>query len=344
MTQRAYDVVEILGDGISTELSASVHKVAQALPVSIQFHPVDLSRKSRETQGSELLYQQTEALVRTHHTAIKYPTETFKESPNARLRERLQFMVIHRPVTTIPGIPTLFNKPIDLHIVRVATGGTYEDAGRRVGSDAAVSIRIIERRPCVKAARFAFDLAEKLGCGVVSTSKWTIQRTTDGLFEEAVDEMRNRAPKVPHRRELFDALLARIVMRPEEYRVVVTPNEYGDFLSDLAMGLVGSVGLGDSASYSFNEAGEVENALFDPAGGTAPDIAGRDLANPTAALFAFSTLLRHLGEDKLGVSLRRACLDAIGAGERTRDLGGSLGTMAFTDVVIRRMHELVERS
>lgn len=343
MTQNAYDVVEILGDGISTELSASVHKVAEALPVTIRFHPIDLSRQNRETQGSEQLYDEAEALVRQHHTAIKYPTETFKESPNAVLRARLKFTVIHRPITTLPGIPTLFTKPIDLHIIRVATGGTYDDAGRRVGSDAAVSIRIIEREPCAKAARFAFELANKLGCGVVSTSKWTIQRAADGLFEEAVDEVRARFPNIPHRRELFDALLARIVMIPDEYRVVVTPNEYGDFLSDLAMGLIGSVGLGDSASYSFNGSGKVENALFDPAGGTAPDIAGRDLANPTAALFAFSTLLRHVGEDRLGVALRRACLEAIGSGERTRELGGSLGTMAYTDVVIRRMHEILEK-
>jgi len=343
MSQRAYDVVEILGDGISAELSASVHKVADALPVTIQFHPVDLSRKNREETGSDKLYDETEELVRRYKTALKYPTETFKESPNAVLRDRLDFMVIHRPVTTIPGIPTLFGRPIDLHIVRVATGGTYEDAGRRVGSDAAVSIRIIERIPCLKAAGFAFDLAAKLGCGVVSTSKWTIQRAADGLFEEAVDEAHGRHPSVPHRRELFDALLARIVMRPEEYCVIVTPNEYGDFLSDLAMGLVGSVGLGDSASYSFDDKGNVEFALFDPAGGTAPDIAGRDLANPTAALFAFSTLLRHVGEDRLGAALRKACLDAIGSGERTRELGGSLGTMAYTDAVIRRMREILEK-
>lgn len=344
MSQRAYDVVEILGDGISAELSASVHKVANALPVTIQFHPVDLSRKNREEVGSDKLYDETEALVRQYKTALKYPTETFKESPNAVLRDRLNFSVIHRPVTTIPGIPTLFSKPIDLHIVRVATGGTYEDAGRRVGSDAAVSIRIIERIPCLAAASFAFDLASKLGRGVVSTSKWTIQRAADGLFEEAVDDVRRRYPQVPHRRELFDALLARLVMRPEEYCVIVTPNEYGDFLSDLAMGLIGSVGLGDSASYSFTDDGKVEFALFDPAGGTAPDIAGRDLANPTAALFAFSTLLRHVGEDRLGTALRRACLDAIGSGERTRELGGSLGTMAYTDAVIRRMHGILEKS
>jgi len=340
MPQRTHNVVEVLGDGISSELSASIHRVAEALPVTIKFHPVDLSRAARESSGNAL-YDEAEEAIRRHHSAIKYPTETFKESPNAVLRERLDFSVIYRPVATIPSIPTHFSRSIDLHIVRVATGGTYDDAGRRVGTDAAVSMRVIEKKPCTEAAWFAFGLANKLGCSVVSTSKWTIQRAADGLFEEACDGVARRYPGVPYRRELFDALLAHLVMKPEAYRVIVTPNEYGDFLSDLACGLIGSVGLGDSASYSFTSDGVVENALFDPAGGTAPDIAGKDIANPTAALLAFSTYLRHVGEDKAAGALRKGLFDAIAAGQRTRDLGGALGTTAFTDAVCQRATDLL---
>ncbi len=339
MNQSAHDVAEILGDGISRELHESVHRVAGSLPARLRFHPIDLSRASRETRGAEPLYAETVTLVERHRVALKYPTETFAESPNAVLRERLGLSVIHRPVATIPGIPTHFSQPIDLHIVRVATGGTYMDRGRRVGTDAAVSMRVIEKVPSMEAASFAFDLARQLGRGVVSTSKWTVQRAADGLFEEAVDLVRERYPDVPHRRELFDALLARLVMRPEDYAVVVTPNEYGDFLSDLACGLMGSIGLGDSASYAFDSAQNVRLALFDPAGGSAPDIAGRDLANPSAALLAFSTLLRHLGEVACADALRSSIAGAIEAGERTRDLGGSLGTRAFTEVIVRRVDE-----
>ena len=337
MPHRIHDVVELLGDGISPELSASVHAVAGALPCEIRFHPIDLSIGNRDARGASALYDATAAAIREHHVAIKYPTETRKESPNARLRELLDFSVIHRPVASIPGIPTLFQRAIDLHIVRIATGGTYDDAGRRVGTDAAVSVRIIEARPCTEAALFAFQLAKKLKCGVVSSSKWTIQRATDGLFEDCVSAVAKDHPGIPHRRELFDSLLAKLVMEPDAFRVIVTPNEYGDFLSDLACGLIGSMGLGDSASYSFTKDGKVENALFDPAGGTAPDIAGKDAANPAAALFAFSTLLRHVGEEKAGSALKAAALEAIGAGERTRDLGGKLGTKAFTENVIRRL-------
>jgi isocitrate dehydrogenase (NAD+) len=336
MTTHACDIVEILGDGISAELSASVHTVARALPAELRFHPVDLSRENRERQNESTLYDDVETQVRKFHVALKYPTETYKESPNAILRERLDFSVIHRPVATIPGIPTLFKKSIDLHIVRIATGGTYEDAGRRVGSDAAVSVRVIEARPCEEAAHFAFALAQRLRCGVVSSSKYTIQRATDGLFEACVSSVAKNHTHIPHRRELFDSLLAKLVMKPEEYRVIVTPNEYGDFLSDLACGLIGSMGLGDSASYSFKPDGTVENAMFDPAGGTAPDIAGRNLANPAAALLAFANLLRHVGLGKIGDAVHAATFGAIGAGERTPDLGGTLSTTEFTNVVVRR--------
>src|SRR5262245_61443021 len=137
MPERSYDLVELLGDGISPELSAAVHAVAAALPFAIRFHAVDLSIGEREARGAQTLYAEAEAAIRKFHVAVKYPTETRKESPNARLRELLDFSVIHRPVASIPGIPTKFQHPLDLHIVRIATGGTYEDAGRRVGTDAA---------------------------------------------------------------------------------------------------------------------------------------------------------------------------------------------------------------
>jgi isocitrate/isopropylmalate dehydrogenase len=133
-------------------------------------------------------------------------------------------------------------------------------------------------------------------------------------------------------------------MTPERYQVIVCPNEYGDFLSDTACGLIGSVGLGDSSSYAFDDAGKIELAMFDPAGGTAPDIAGRDVCNPTAALFALSSLLRHLGELESARALRGAVLGAIAAGERTADIGGSLSTSAFSEAVAARLGAGTEAS
>lgn len=329
-------VAEFLGDGISAELSTAVHAVATALPLAVHFHPVDLSLPARE-RDAEACYGQALAAIRHHGVALKYPTVTAGESPNQVLRDRCDFSVIHRPVATLPGVKTRFQGQVDLHIVRIAVGGTYEDAGRRIGEDAAVSIRVIERRPAHEAALFAFRLAAQLGAGVCSSSKYTIQRATDGLFEEIVRDVHRGFPEVPHHSELFDSLLYKLLVKPEAYRVVVTPNEYGDFLSDMACGMIGSLGVGASASYAFDATGKPSLAMFDPAGGTAPDIAGKGICNPAAALLAFAMLLQHRGHGALGQRLDAAVRGCIGDGQRTADLGGTLGTAAFTAAVTGRL-------
>lgn len=337
MTNReTLHVAEFHGDGISSELSASVHEVARALPIAVQFHPVDLTLESRR-KDANACYAAAMAAIGAHKVALKYPTVTEQESPNKILRERCDFSVIHRPVASIPGVKTRHDGKIDLHIIRIAVGGTYEDAGRRIGEDVAVSIRVIERRPSREAALYAFRLAKRLGCGVVSSSKYTIQRATDGMFEDVVAAVGKQFEGVPHGRELFDALLYKLVLKPEAYRVIVTPNEYGDFLSDMACGMVGSMGLGASANYAFDANGEVTLAMFDPAGGTAPDIAGQGVCNPSAALLAFGMLLTHCGFRGLGTLLDEAVRGAIAAGESTRDLGGTKPTAAFTAAVCSRL-------
>ena len=204
-----YPIVELLGDGISAELSQSVHTIAEALPFTLDFRPVDLSDENR-IRGGERVYDEAEKAMREAGTTIKYPTATTQDSPNRILRTRLEFSVIHRPVCTIPGIQTNFTKSIDIDVVRIATGGTYEDPGRRIGSDTAVSLRVIERGPTKHAARFAFKLAQMRGTSVCSTSKYTIQQATDGLFEETVGQVARDYPATDYRRELFDALLAGI--------------------------------------------------------------------------------------------------------------------------------------
>ncbi len=339
---KTYKIVELLGDGISAELSRSVHEIARGLPCKLEFTQVDLSLENREKRGVAL-YDEVEALMRQHRVSIKYPTATRGESPNAILRDRCKFAVIHRPVCSIPGIQTNFTQKLDIDVVRIGTGGTYEDAGRRIGLDTGVSLRVIERAPARHASRFAFKLAMLRKGGVVSTSKYTIQAQTDGLFEEVAGAVSQDYPGIPYRRELFDSLLANLIMRPDRYQVIVCPNEYGDFLSDMACGLIGSIGLGDSSSYSFNDDGSIALAMFDPAGGTAPDIAGKDLANPFAALFALASLLRHVGEVDCARALKQAVLDSVAAGEKTADIGGKLKTSEFTAVVAARTQALLAR-
>lgn len=330
------DVTELWGDGIGPELRESVHEVAAQLPLDLHFHAVDLSLENRERLG-EGIYEQAEESIRGTRLALKYPTITRRESPNAVLRRRLGFSVIHRPVISIPGIDSNFKEEVALHIVRVATGGTYDDPGQLVSKDVAVSLRIVERGPCAEAARYAFDYAQRKGLGVTSASKHTIQRVTDGLFESVVAHVAQSFPGVPHQVELFDALLAKIILRPQAYQVVLCLNEYGDFLSDMACGLVGSLGTGASGNFSFDEEGRVALAMFDPAGGTAPDIAGQNVVNPTAALLAVGLLLDHIDRYDLGHALRLAILESIAAGACTLDIGGTLSTRQFSRVVCERL-------
>jgi isocitrate dehydrogenase (NAD+) len=330
------EITELLGDGIGPELEQSVHTIAEAMPVEFRFKSVDWSLETREAKG-EAAIDEAEDAMRQTSLALKYPTVTRTKSPNALIRRRCDFSVIYRPAISIRGISSNFKENVNLHIVRIATGGTYDDPGQLIGRDAAVSLRMVEREPCAQAATFAFELARKKGWSMTASSKHTIQKVTDGLFQDVVADVYKDYQDVKYHVELFDALLAKILLSPQQYEVVLVLNEYGDFLSDMASGLVGSLGTGASGNFSFNENREVDIAMFDPAGGTAPDIAGKNVCNPTAILLAFGMLLDHIDRYDLGHALRLSILDAIAEGVCTRDLGGKLNTTEFTREVIDRL-------
>jgi isocitrate dehydrogenase (NAD+) len=327
-----YEVTELLGDGIGPELSRAIHRLADALPIRIDFVEVDFRLENRRARGKAIYDEAVEAITATR-VALKHPTTTAEESPNAVMRRRLGLSVIHRPVYTIPGVPTNFRRELDLDIVRIATGGTYDDPGRMIGEDGAVSLRIVERRPVREAARYAFNLARKTDKTVTTASKYTIQKATDGLFEQVAVEVARQFPEVPHTIELFDALLGKVIMAPEKFQIVLVLNEYGDFLSDMACGLAGSLGIGASANLAFDPAAVVKVALFDAAHGTAPDIAGKNLANPTAIFLALALLIDQLGEITIGQAVKNGTLDLLRQGVRTPDLGGRESTESFTEAV-----------
>ncbi len=332
MNRPSYRVTELLGDGIGAELSEAIHRLADRLPVRMEFLPVDLRVESRRARGGAVYDEAVESISETG-VALKHPTATTEDSPNAVLRRRLNLSVIHRPVYTIPGVPTNFRQELDLDIVRIATGGTYDDPGRMIGDDGAVSLRIVERGPVREAARYAFNLARKTNKSVTSSSKHTIQKATDGLFERVASEVADQFPEVPHTTELFDALLGKVIMAPRKFQIVLVLNEYGDFLSDMACGLAGSLGIGASANLGFDAGAVVRVALFDAAHGTAPDIAGKGLANPTAIFLAFAMLLYQIGEISLGQAVKNSTLDLLREGTRTPDLGGRETTRSFTEAV-----------
>jgi len=328
------EVAELNGDGIAAELRDAVHVINEAFGSPLSFRPIDWSLDRRE--ASEAALDEGIEATRELGAAMKYPTVTQTVSPNQVMRDRLGLSVIHRPCKSYPGVSTNYTGQIDLHVVRVATGGTYEDAGMRIGYHSAVSIRVMERTPVEHAAHFAFRLAERRRHMVVSTSKYTIQRAADGLFEEVVAEVAREYRNTTHSKELFDSLLAKLILHPERYDIIVTPNEYGDFLSDMVYGLIGSIGLGASASYAFTPSHQPNIGIFDPAGGTAPDIAGKGIANPSGAIEAFAYLLDYCGQHGMSARLLAAIEACIAAGEKTGDLGGSLNTMEFTRAVIAR--------
>ncbi len=328
------DVAELNGDGIASELRDAIHAINEALGSPVSFRPVDWSVDRREAAPAAL--EEGVELTRELGCAMKYPTVTATISPNQVMRDRLGLSVIHRPCRSYPGVSKNYLGNIDLHVVRVATGGTYEDAGMQIGYHSAVSIRVMERTPVEHAAHFAFRLAERHRHNVVSTSKYTIQRAADGLFEDVVADVAKEYRNTTHKKELFDSLLAKLILRPENFDVIVTPNEYGDFLSDMVYGLIGSIGLGASASYAFTPSHQASIGIFDPAGGTAPDIAGKGIANPSGAIEAFGYLLEYCGHYDLGRGLITAVHDCIAAGEKTGDLGGKLNTMEYTKAIIAR--------
>jgi isocitrate dehydrogenase (NAD+) len=327
-----YKVTELLGDGIGAELSRAVHALADALPIELAFEPIDLTLENRRARKTAL-YDEAVASIEANGVALKYPTITAEESPNQVLRRRLNLSVIHRPVYSIPGVPSNFKRELDLDIVRIATGGTYDDPGRMIGTDGAVSLRIVERKPVEEAARYTFTLARKTGKRVTSASKYTIQKATDGLFEDVTRAVAGQFPEVPHTVELFDALLGKVIMTPEKYQFVLVLNEYGDFLSDMACGLAGSLGIGASANLAFDTSGVVRVAMFDAAHGTAPDIAGQNKANPTAIFLAVVLLLYQIGEIAVATAVKNATLDLLRQGTRTGDLGGTETTESFTAAV-----------
>ena len=327
-----YQVTELLGDGIGPELSRAIHRLADALPIRLDFVQVDFRLENRRARGKAIYDEAVETITATR-VALKHPTTTAEESPNAILRRRLDLSVIHRPVYTIPGVPTNFRRELDLDIVRIATGGTYDDPGRMIGEDGAVSLRIVERRPVREAARYAFNLARKTGKQVTSSSKYTIQKATDGLFEQvdpggrrpvprgaALGRALRRAPGQGHHgaREVSD--------RAGLERVRRFPLGHGLRPGRLA-------GHRCQRQPGFDPAAVVRVALFDAAHGTAPDIAGKNLANPTAIFLALSLLLYQLGEIAIGQAVKNATLDLLRQGVRTRDLGGQESTDSFTEAV-----------
>ncbi|MDD6599365.1 MAG: isocitrate/isopropylmalate dehydrogenase family protein [Galactobacillus timonensis] len=326
------EAVLIPGDGIGREIAASVVRVSEALETGIVWKPYQAGAAYYEKTGALFEEGMLEAIQSTG-TALKGPTATpigtgFR-SINVQLRQMFHTYANLRPVHSIPGVKTRFDN-VDLVIVRENSEDLYKGLEYRVDENTAHGIKLITRPASERIVRFAFEYARKYGRHkVTAVHKANIMKETDGLFLEAAKTVAGEYPDIRFDSVIIDALCMKLVTDPTQFDVLVAPNLYGDIISDLCAGLVGGLGFAPSANIG------KDTVIYEAVHGSAPDIAGKGIANPTALLMAFEMLLRDHGmkekADCLQTALKKALADTQAA---TPDVGGTGTTSAFTDAVI----------
>lgn len=325
-------LVAIPGDGIGPEVMRSALGVLKALrvPLEIELAAAGLSVVQQVPNG---LPEGTLEAIQRQGIALKGPTETPSggghKSVNVTLRKALELYANVRPVRHLPGLPAL-HPGIDLVIVRENVEDTYAGIEHMQAPGVAQCLKVITWEGSLAIAQRAFALAKAWGRRkVTAVHKANIHKLSDGLFLDAFRFEAKRHPELEVEELLVDAACMHLVQRPWTFDVMVMPNLYGDILSDLAAGLVGGLGVAPSANLGDRL------ALFEAVHGSAPSIAGQDQANPTALLLATGMMLRHVGLLPQAEALEGALGRLFKAGHATRDLGGSLGTQAFTELLVQ---------
>lgn len=322
----------IPGDGIGTEIAQAVRTMVDALELGLEWEEVHAGEAEWERTGSLIPDAVFESIER-NKVALKGPITTpigkgFR-SLNVHLRKKYDLFANIRPVRSL-GNESKFSD-VDITIFRENTEDLYAGIEERVSEDEARSIKVITRKGSERIAKKAFEYAKDHGIERVTVvTKANIMKYTDGLFLDTVRQVAKDYPDIELEEVLIDNICMQLVMRPEHYQLIVTENLYGDILSDLCAGLVGGLGLVPGANI-----GE-DIAIFEAVHGSAPDIAGKNLANPTALALSAAMMLDYLGEKEGAKRLREALRQAVSNPETTtRDLGGPLSTTEFTEVVVR---------
>ncbi|MDQ5987581.1 MAG: Isocitrate dehydrogenase [NADP] [Syntrophus sp. SKADARSKE-3] len=328
MTHR---ITLIPGDGIGPEVSAAVLRVIDAAGVKIEWERFDIGG-SMEPSGATLP-EDVITSIRRNGVALKGPVTTpigtGFESVNVRLRKTLDLYANLRPVRNLPGVISRF-QDVDLIIVRENTEDLYAGLELEIVPGVVESLKIITEKASTRIAIFAFTYAKALGRRKVTVvHKANIMKKSDGLFLDCFRRVSPEYPTIEHEEMLVDNLCMQLVMNPERFDVLVTENLYGDIISDLAAGLVGGLGFAPSANLS------EKAAVFEAVHGSAPDIAGKNLANPTALLISAIMMLRHIGERSAASRIEGALNKVLAGREKTTaDIGGKASTTEFTDAVI----------
>ncbi|MDK2866254.1 MAG: isocitrate dehydrogenase [Clostridiales bacterium] len=333
-----YQITLIPGDGIGPEVTASAKALIEAALEKHQSPKIAWDIQNAGQTAETILPDALLNSLETNKIALKGPITTpigkgFK-SINVQLRQKYGLYANVRPVKKI--IEGRYDENIDFVIFRENTEGLYAGVERVDSPDRIIAEKITTRQASERIGRAAFDYARKLGLKKVTVvHKANILKQCDGLFLESVTKVSKDYPDVDLEAVIVDNMAMQLVMTPSKYQVIVTTNLYGDILSDLSAGLVGGLGLVPGAN--LND----DMAVFEPVHGSAPDIAGRDLANPTACILSGVMLLEHLGEIEAAHSLYQAVVDTLNTpSKRTKDLGGTLGTKAYTEAILESLESL----
>ncbi len=330
-------IAVIRGDGIGPEIMTATLRVLDALECGLVYDFVDAGTAAWEQRG-ELLPQATLDAIARHRVALKGPLTTPVgggfSSLNVELRKRFDLYANVRPALSLPGTKAHYDN-IDIITVRENTEGAYLSEGQTLSADGQTAQSLIRntRRGSERIVRYAFELARQRGRNkVTAVHKANILKTTSGLFLDVAREVAKDHPQIEFNEMIVDNTCMQLVMNPWQFDVIVTTNLFGDILSDLCAGLVGGLGLAPGANIGSAA------AIFEAVHGSAPDIAGRQLANPCALLLAAADMLDHLRLVEQGTRIRTTIRATLAAHDRvTPDLGGAGSTETFADALVERL-------
>ena len=327
-----HKVTLIPGEGIGPEVAAATKRVIDAAGVQIEWEEL-AARTDSATEAGQLVNQAAIDSVRRNHVALKGPTGTAiaggAPSVNVALRKALDLFANLRPVKNLPGVKSRFEN-VDIVLVRENTEDLYSGLEHEVVPGVVESLKIITEKASTRIARFAFEYARKHGrTKIHAIHKANIMKLGDGLFLKSIRAIAQQYPDIEYKELIVDNACMQMVLNPQQFDMLLLPNLYGDVMSDLAAGLVGGLGVVPSGNIGD------ECAMFEAVHGTAPDIAGKGFANPTALLMSAIMMLNHLGESSAAQRIQAALEKVYREGQHaTRDVGGTATMQEFTDAVI----------
>ena len=332
-----HTIVLIPGDGIGPEVTGAARRVMEAAGANIEWVELPAGTAALEAGFDSVLPEKTTEAIEYHKVALKGPVTTpvgkgFR-SVNVQLRQKLKLYAAVRPVRSLPGIKTRFDN-VDMIIVRENTEGLYSGIENEVVPGVVTSLKVASEVACTRISRYAFRYATKRKRKKITVyHKANIMKLSDGLFLNCARKVwEDEYPNIEYEEVIIDAGCMKLVQDPTRMDVLLMENLYGDLVSDLCAGLVGGLGVVPGSNIGDDA------AVFEAVHGSAPDLAGKGLANPLACIMCGEMMLNHLHEDKVAAKIRSAYDAVLAEGKSlTRDLGGEANTVQFADAIIARL-------